>query len=393
MKKTRGFTLLEMMVASVIAFLIVAAGSELAAAMARNVKRAEEQGDLGMRAAIGHEFLSDILSATAYNWTVPHALAASVTTGSLGEGGCAASTGMCAADGQIAAPLQICDGPSVTQSSCAAPTTTTSDALSTYIPRDTLIDAVAIADRNTTPLTSACDASNVPSTTVFDVKGVNASAWAVNDLVLVTHGTHATIGTVRAAFAVGSDPNVTRQISLDVGTGTTLAFDDGTSAVPCNALASLRGAKVMRIQQVIIRHDQVTRTVFFSHRESGAAALVNDPILSDVDDLQFQLDLARLPPLAAGPGICTSNTTAIFDGTALTTAPCATEVLDGTPGATSVIRVIGLRAGILLRTAVETQTKSSTTTGLFDRTGTSFTDKRLRRTSFVYLGLPNAASL
>lgn len=391
--RPRGFTLLEMMVASVIAFVIVAAAAELASAMARSVKRAEEQGDLGVRAALSQAFLIDLASGAAYNWNVAHSTGASSTTGSLGPGGCAASTGMCAANGEMPAPLRICNGTTVDRATCnQAPSTTAADALWTYVPRDSLIEAMSIVDRSGTPLTTACDATNVPATVTFSVRGTNSVAWGVDDLVLVARNGHATVGTVKAVFAVGNDPAVSRDLQLDVGTGTTLDKDDGGSGTGCNAQTSLRGAKVMRIRHVVVKHDPTTRALLYGHRAQGAAAFTFETIVGDLDDFQLQLDVARVPA-AGSPGICTSNTSEIFANAALSGGPCNAERLNGDASAGSLVRVIGVRAGLLLRTAVETQAVTVTTTGLFDRTGTTFSDKRIRRQHFVYMGLPNAANL
>lgn len=388
----RGFTLLEMMVASVMAFFIVVAAADLAAAMARSVKRAEEQGDLGVRAALGQAFLIDLASGAAYNWNVAQLTGTSTTTGSLGPGGCAQSTGMCTANGALAAPVRICNGATVDKAACdEVASTSTADALWTYVPRDAIIDAVSIVDRSGTLLTDNCDATNVPATVTFTVRGTNAVAWEVDDIVLVSRNNHATVGTVRAAFAIGSDPLANRDLQLDIGTGTTLAFDDGGSTGACNARTSLRGAKVMRIRPVVVKQDAATRNLLYGHREKGADALKFEVIIGEIDDFQLQLDAARVPATGS-PAICTSHTSEIFANTAFSGGPCNGEKLNGDPAAT-VIRVIGLRAALLMRSTVETQSRTVSTPGLFNRTSTTFTDKRIRRSHFVYLGLPNAANL
>lgn len=400
MRRVRAFTLVEMMVASTMAFIMVAAAAELAAAMARHVKRTEEQADLGMRASVGHAYLSSLLSGVAYNWNVTHAVTATTTSGSLGEGACALSSGMCAATGQMRPPLRICNGATVTASTCAAPTTTTSDALWTYVPRDDLIEAVTIIDRNTTPLTTACTAANVPASVDLDVRGQNASAWASGDLVLVSTRAHATIGTLTAAFASDVNPATTRTLSIDVGSGTNLVNDDGFSGTACDATVSLKNAKVIRIRQIVIKQDPATRRLLLGHRDTGAGALVFDTLLSDVDDFQVQLDLAHFTStlgVPSAPAICTSNTSDILGTgvaalTNITGGACNGQRLNGNIADTHVNRVVGLRVGVLLRTAVETQAATFTTPALFDRT-TTFTDKRLRRASILYVGLPNAANL
>jgi prepilin-type N-terminal cleavage/methylation domain-containing protein len=386
----RGFTLVEMMVASVIAIILVNAGAQFAAAMATNVKRAEEQGDLGARQAIAHAFIADVLSGAAYNWNTPRAVGSN-DSGSFGEGGCALSSGFCTSSGEIKPPLQICSSPTVDRNVCNAPTATTADALWTYVPRDNVIEAVSILDRNGTPLTNNCDAANVPAATTFDVRGVTSAAWAVDDLVLVSRRGHTTIGTVRAAFGTDANPNNTRQLTIDVGTGATLAFDDGTAGT-CDATISLKGARVMRVTQVVLKQDAATRKLLYGHRNAGSAALTYDPIVSGVDDLQLQLDVVHVPQ-AGSPSVCTSNSSNIFSNVNLTTGACNGEALQPDIAVANVNRVVGLRVGLLFRSTSETQGLNTTTSALFDRTGTTFTDKRLRRAHILYVGLPNAANL
>lgn len=389
--RPRGFTLPEMMIASVLAFILVAAGAELTAAMARNVKRAEEQGDLGVRAALGHAFISDLLSAAAYNWNTTQTYSTGVTSGSLGAGACVSATGMCTATGQIDAPLRICNGATVDKATCNAPSATTSDALWSYVPRDGLIEAMSIDDRSGTALTDSCNTTNVPSPITLSVRGANSQPWAANDLVLVSRNGHSTIGVVTANFAAGTDATVSRDLTIDVGGGNNLANDDGGSSFACDARTSLRNSKIMRIRQIVLKQDPATRTLQFGARESATAELVFSNILSDVDDLQIQLDLARIPT-TGNPSICTSNTTAVFGGAAIGNGACATDRLNGDPADGNVVRVVGLRVGLLLSTAVETQSVAVTSPPLFDRT-TTFNDKRIRRTSLIYVGLPNAANL
>ena len=48
--------------------------------------------------------------------------------------------------------------------------------------------------------------------------------------------------------------------------------------------------------------------------------------------------------------------------------------------------------GLILRTPVELQGVSAAAKGLFDRTGTITTDRRLRRSVFLYVELPNAST-
>ena len=390
----RAFTLVELMVASVMAFIIVAAGSELAASMVRAIRKYEEQGELGSRAAISASFIKSALGSAGYNWTAEHVISSSESTGSYGRGHCLTATNIC--PDKLVRPLEICRSSDVSETTCTAPTSTSADAIRTIVPRDGTIEAVTIQDLATPPLLSTCSLST--GGVSFTVKGTTRAAWAVNDLVMVTNNNHVNIGRVATAFPLNADATLARTLVLELVDATgDLVLDDGASLDPCSAKASLFRAEVIRVKQVIVKHDNTAKALLYGERTSSAGAMAFSELTAEVEDFGAQLEIVRIPgPSSAPVGVhafCTAdNTKSLYetDASRLLTGACAGERLNGDLAAGPANRVIGLQLGLVLRSNVATQIGAESVTGVFDRTEIVATDKRLHRKSFFYLGLPNA---
>ena len=63
--------------------------------------------------------------------------------------------------------------------------------------------------------------------------------------------------------------------------------------------------------------------------------------------------------------------------------------MNSLPSNGDIVRLVGLRIGLLLHSRWGVDVNKSYT-GLFDRTATIGTDRRLRRTITLFAGLPNA---
>ncbi len=396
---SRAFTLVELMVASAIAAILVAAGAELASAMARNVKKSEEQSEIGVRGAIAHSFLQSELGSAAYNWNTPQAIGLT-NTGSFGPGNCASTTGICALAGGKFFPLRICKSSTVGSTTCDDPVVTEADALMTYTPRDPLVEAVRI--RSMGDLSAIPTSCGLTNPAALRISGKNSRLWAAGDFVLVSHQGHSSIAVVAADFAADTtEPTGGRTISLDFDTtnsGSGLGIDDGDRP-ECNPRASLLTASVMRIQQVIVKLDETPGSPTFKNllvrkRVSTADTSGFSPIISNVDDFQVRLDLARITtvvsPAVAATSFCTVDNTSIFAGGAI--AACGGDRLNADPTTLNSLRVIGMNIALVLRTSVQTENGVSPIPFQFDRTGPTASDKRFRRIVSNYVGLPNASS-
>ncbi|MDP2339879.1 MAG: hypothetical protein Q8O67_02890 [Deltaproteobacteria bacterium] len=391
-KSAGGFTLVEVMVASVMAFIIVAAGSELAASMVRAIRKYEEQGELGSRASISSAFIKSALGSTAYNWTAEH-VEATTTTGSFGEGHCALSTNICPST-KLMRPLEICSSLNVDETTCGAPTTTSADAIKTVVPRDGTIEAVSIQDFSVGTLKgSTCSGTGNLS---FFVKGSTTEAWAIDDLVMVTNNSHVNVGRVAVAFPANADPAVQRTLQLDLGGLADFGLDDGGDSSACSPSASLLKAEVMRIKQVIVKHDDASSALRYGERSSAAGAMAFSDLTAEVEDFGVRLEIARVPgPSSAPVGVhnfCTADATTVLYGANATLGAgnCNGERLNGNISVAPVLRVIGLQLGLVLRSSVATQIVNEQVRGVFDRAEVVADDKRLHRTIFFFLGLPNA---
>lgn len=386
----RGFTLIELMVASVIAFTLVAAAAALASAMANNVTRGEEQADLGTRSAIAHAFLQTMLAGAAYDWNTSESVSATTSTGSFGTANCTSGTGMCPSATEL--PLKICKSSTVSAAVCDAPVTTEADAIVTYIPRDPVIEAMTVVNGGTSAL--PVDLGTLSCNTVTNqqlvVSGTNSNDWATNDLVLVSKSGHTTIGRILTNLAAGT--GTTRDLTVEFAGG--LDGDDG-GVTGCSVKSSLKSAAIFRITQVILKLDESTtssnfRSLVMAKRNTSADGTTFVPIITNIDDFQARFDIVRVTTANAA-SFCTSDTSDVFLGG---TTACSGERLNAAAG-TNLNRVVGLKLALSLRTAVETENRTVTVPVLFDRASGSIspsTDKRLHRVVNVYVGLPNATN-
>lgn len=383
-----GFTLLEVLIASTLTLVIVALALDFAATMSLQARKVEQQGDLAARASIASSFLQSTTDSIGYGWNVRQVVANTTNdTDSFGLANCAVSA-VCPTKTTL--PFQLCNPATVGASTCEAPTatSTTADALRFFLPRDGVIEAVRIVDRNGSPLPNNC---TIATSTTFDVKGINASAWTAGDVVLVANPGHVSIFTVNAAFAAGSDPTVTRRLTLNVGVASDMANDDGGATTACDASASLKGAGVYRVRLAALKQNPTTSTLDYAELVNTGGTFSFTPILADVDDFQVRLDLIRYA-VANGamttPFICFSDTETVLS-TAGAIANCGGARLNSVPANGDVVRLVGLRIGLVLRSRGGVDV-SKPFTGLFDRTAQIGTDRRLRRAITLFAGLPNA---
>lgn len=379
--RTRAFSLIEVMVASVASLIVLAGAVSFATAMASYSRKLGDDQVLNARIELARQLFQSELPNVGYGWPVD-AQAATLRTGAPGPGHCVASTGLCAADSGIL-PLTIVNS------------TSGPDALSVILPRDPDVDAVKLLSLSGgAPLPADCTSLTQPQT--FDVQGETTAAWAAGDLVAVSRGGHVTVARVNTAFpADATSPPVVRQLVLDVGATNTLRFDDGGRALDasCSAEASLLNARVYRVKQLRLRVDTTTRSLEVA--ESSTAAEVASPtflaLLENVDDLQIQLELARFPSTGTA-STCACNGSGVLTGAAFdATCTCtAGEVLNVDASAATVYRILGLKLALTMSGTMDVRPANLTTSGVFDRAGAVATDRKRRRVSTIYVGLPNA---
>jgi type II secretory pathway pseudopilin PulG len=386
--RRQAFTLLEVLIASTLTLVIVALALEFAATMSLQARKVEQQGDLAARASIASSFLQSATDSIGYGWNVRQVVGTtSNDTDSFGLANCAVPA-VCPATTTL--PFQICDPATVGANVCAAQAapTTSADALRFFLPRDGVIEAVRIVDRNGTTLPSNC---TVATSTTFDVKGINATGWTAGDIVLVANFNHVSIFRVNSDFAAGTDPAATRQLTLNLGDPANIAGDDGGAGGSCDAAASLKGAGVYRLRLAALRLNQSTSTLEYGDVVTATGTLTFAPILADVDDFQVRLDLIRYV-VASGSittsSFCFSDTETVLSS-AGGIASCDGMRLNSQASNGDVVRLVGLRVGLILRSRGGVDVNKPFT-GLFDRTATIGTDRRLRRTITLFAGLPNA---
>jgi type II secretory pathway pseudopilin PulG len=399
----RAFTLVELMVASALAFLIVAAGAALASAMARQVREVEEQGDLAARVAIASTAVQNALDGVAYGWRLEDwRVFGTSYNGGPGVGHCVAVTGVCeSVENTVTpiAPLAVCSSTGLTHTVCNAADTTSADGIRALVPRDEVSEAIRVVDRNGTPLTTACDAANIPNPIVVDVRGAHQNPWADGDLVLLSTPGHATVGVVRSALApvAPASAGVTFQLSLALD-GANLADDDSdvgdNAPALCNALESLIGARILRVKQVVIR---LNGTSLEMSQKPTTAAVPFQTLLSDVEDLQVRLDVIRLTA-GGGSQYCRAEGTAInsvlYAGASVNAATCNSPLDRDDPADapdSDVLRISGLQIGVLLRAGGQTTGTTRPIDYLFDRAPPGPPDQRRRRPAYFFVGLTNAA--
>ena len=393
--RSRGFTLIEVIVASTIAFILVAAAAEMSSAMGRSVRKVEAQADLGVRTAIAHGFMQRELAPMAFNWNVTAVTntTTGASTGSFGSGNCNPATKICSLIGNDYYPIRICKSSTVSSTTCDAPSPTEADAVVSFMPRDPVIEAMVIRSKGD-GLAFPTDCTLATNPVSVKVSGTNTLQWADGDLVLVSKANHVSLGVLKTSLGTNADLALQRVISIDLGATSGsggLNADDGGRA-SCSARDSLLSANVVRIKQVILKLDETVgsttnRNLMMGVKTTAAGAMVWNPIIPDVDDLQFQFELAKIDSATKVGSFCTSDTSNLWTGASI--ASCGGS-LNRLSTAGNVIRVLGLRAAFSVRSRIESEMISRPIPLLFDRTGPTGTDKRSRRTINMFLGTPNA---
>jgi hypothetical protein len=393
-RSRRGFTILEVLVASSIAFILIAAATEMALAMGRSVRKVEAQADLGVRTAIAHGFLQRELAAAAFQWRVSQDVGG-VNTGSFGAGNCAPASNVCSLVNGHFYPVRICRSSTVNSTQCDAPASTEADALVTYAPRDPIVEALVIRTKSDgLPFPTDCSLPTNP--VLVRATGMNTVPWADGDLVLVAKANHVSVGVLRTALPANTDPAQLRSVSIELGpTSATggLANDDGGRS-GCSLRDSLLSASVFRIKQVIVKLDEQIgsasrRNLLLGTRSTANGPLTWNPIVPDVDDLQFQFDIAKVDAQTKAGSFCTSDTSDLWTGGSIASCGGPLARTADVAAGRNLVRLLGLRAGIVLRSRVESDFVTRPIPLLFDRTGPTGSDRRMRRVVNMFLGLPN----
>jgi|GEM_PF-5536606 len=395
--RRRAFTLLEVIVASTIAFILVGAAAEMSSAMGRSVRKIESQADLGVRTAIAHGFMQRELAPMAFNWNTTNETTG-LNTGSFGPGNCAISSGVCNLQNGAFFPIRLCKSSTVTSTICDAPSATEADAVVSYMPRDPVVESMVVRSKGDGLSLPADCTSFTTNPASLRVAGTNTVAWSDGDLVLVSRANHASIGVLKTNLAVHTSATIQRTIAVDLGRSSAtagLALDDGGRTASCSARDSLLGASIIRIKQVILTLDEkpgspTFRNLMIGVRNTSAGPLIWSTVIPDVDDLQFQFEMARVDASSKTGSFCTSDTSDLFAGG---TIPSCGGPLVREANATAgrhLIRVLGLRAGFTLRSSIETEPTPRPWPLIFNRTGPTGSDRRARRLVFMFLGTPNA---
>ncbi|MDP2346053.1 MAG: prepilin-type N-terminal cleavage/methylation domain-containing protein [Deltaproteobacteria bacterium] len=381
--RSHGFSLIELMVASAAALVVLSGAISLATAMVRFSRGLADDQALSNDLALARQFLTSSLGNIGYGWSLDaQPSTCSTSTGAPGPGLCVASTGLCAVNGSIL-PLQL------TNSS------TGPDALRAIVPRDPDIETVAIQ--------TLSDGSALPGDCALAapiglaVVGITTKTWQAGDLVVVAKFGNVSVARVAADFSANAtSPAPSRTLSLDLGGANALRLDDGLRSLDatCSALVSLQSAVVFRIKEVRMRVSGTNLEIAEIATAAAAAAPTFQAVLDGVDDLQIQLEVAKFPKDASGGTAesCLCNGSAALECSAFGAAcTCiGTDRLNIATAANNANRLIGLRFGLKMRGALDTVDTARAVGGLFDRSGTVITDKKRHRDSFIYVGLPNA---
>jgi hypothetical protein len=154
---------------------------------------------------------------------------------------------------------------------------------------------------------------------------------------------------------------------------------------------------VFRVKQLRFRVNASALEVAEIVNAADAAAPVFQPLLTRVDDLQVQLELAKFQMTGTSTGVasCFLNSTAPLAGTAfgaLGTCPAAAKLNKDAADA-DVYRVVGVRFALTVRGGLDVRPANTVTAGMFDRAGAVANDKKRHLSSVIYLGLPNAYTL
>jgi hypothetical protein len=385
---TGAFTLIEVLIASTLTLVTVTIALEFAARMLLHTRKLEQQADLAARASVVASFLPLATDGIGYGWSVRQRVGNTTKdTGSFGVGFCSVAE-VCPTPTTL--PLQFCEPSTVSNRVCAPPLASQSapDALRFFSLRDGALQAVRIVQRRGSALPGTCALS---SSTTFEVRGVNESSWTSGDVVLVAKDGHVSVLRVSAPFAPSDDATALRLLTLDLPRPDLLALDDGGAAGACNAEASLKDAAVFRVRLSVLRLQQATSTL-----EWGGLSNTNEtfswvPVLAEVDDFQVRLDLIQhtvKSGMLAGATPCFADSASVLSS-AEPVAACNAARLNARSEDGDIVRLIGLRFGLLLRSVAGVESEKSFV-GLFDRTSRVGSDRRLRRSIFVFSGLPHA---
>lgn len=381
--RTSGFTLLEIIIASTMGILILTAASSLTLSIMKAGRTITEMQALVSRLSLARSYLQPQLSNIGYGWSATNNNAASVSTGTFGQGYCVSSSGVCSSTGAIL-PLTLTDS------------TTGTDQLQVIVPRDSVVEALTFTSAASIPAgTTAMPFAKDPSGTI-------TSDWSAGDLVLmmttstVDHSNSLSSGFALVTSLTGSAPAGTYTDASPASTGFPIACDSSGALNICDYTST--SFYVIRVASVRVR---VNSGALQTHRATTtieALTVSTDAswrsVLSNVDDLQFQLEILRTP-LNGAATLCTANTSAVLSGalfstvSALTTCTGAEALRTDIDSTLASNRLVALKVGLTVRSNV-VDGPGLATAGLFNRTTSFAADGRTRHSATFFIGLPNA---
>jgi hypothetical protein len=386
------FSLIEAMVAGTIGIIILLGATNLAATMMRTARTAADGQALTTRAQLVRGVLQPLLTPLGDAWLVDDGRGG-FATGAPGQGHCVTSTGVCTpTTGNVVMPLTLVDGG-----------VNGSDELVALVPLAGALESVEIlAKGDGTSLPNDC--SSLATTQAFDVRGVTSTPWDAGALVMITKRDHVSVARVSTTFTANTtSPPATRDLELELGPAADLATDDGgrgigspaLAAAPCSAFQSLRNARVLRVREVRVRAQGGQLQI--AERDKANAAINFASAVTGIDDLQFRLEIARIPRDgdSGTASLCSCNTAAVLAGNNAFGTDCTCtsgERLNRDGTAAAVYRVTGIEVGVLVRGDVRREIAAAVP-GMFNRTSTSLNDSFRRHRTTLYIGLANAHAL
>ena len=399
MRGVRAFSLIELMVASPMALMVLAGAMGIATGMMRYSRSMADEQTLSSEASLARQFLTASVANLGYGWLVDAPLSSPTsTTGAPATGHCVSSTNLCSGGGDTTIlPLDL-----------SLNSTTGTDELRALVPRDPQAEAVQIQELSNAPYLSGSVCSTFTYEQSFTVKGTNNSQWVANDLVLVSKRGHVSVATVTQTFAIGTDPAVARTLHIDMGDklylddGGRLPDDDGG----CNVMNSLLSARIFRIQRIAITQTTMAdvdgngtiKSLSLTTMKKASPAATAQAVLTNVEDFQAQIEIVKFPQTAVPPSTsvtsCDCNTTACLSGATFTSPACTCSTsgrLNVDASVADVYRILGLRLGVVMQGTLDVRQANRNTKGLFDNSSTTIaTDMRRHRSTTLYVGLPNA---
>lgn len=405
----RGFSLIELMVASVISLIIVASATSLAVGVMRANRSTEAQLTVANRLSLTHSFIEAVISSVGYGWQMQQNVGGTNKTGAWGRAHCGSTTGVCydsTGSSPTVFPFEICRSNTASGTVCDPPAVGQADALRLLVPREDLIEAVRIVEGysgspwqlgDAAVLSSSC--ASVPATVNLTVLGITSTTWNAGDLLMIANRDHVNIVRLGSNFSAdASDPPANRgPLQVELVTTSNLEYDDGAGSIPCNPRASLIGAQVFRVAQVIL----AVKNGQLQMKRSETAAEVTSttnwlPLVSGINDLQVQIDIASFPRdgTTDTAKTCKCNSSNIITGTTFGTqcSLCTNgKRLNGNSAVDEVNRILGVYLAILASGDLRQNTAPQAWYGLFDNSATLIaTDDKYRRAATFYVGLPNA---